>query len=254
MSLEVEHLDSWTIKGGRGLTCVQRTPVADEWVAYAGYISHLLDSPLVYCQALSQRHEMDRSWIMQVREDCDLILWDQTGRTGWQRLLNRLVDPWMAEQASASLLVVRRPRWPLRNILLIVRADVTDKGALGWVERLARRSGAAVTLLPIVPPFPAMYREGMHVTAALDVLLANQSVAAECFGRYARRLRQRRIRGTLYQHSGEPQQQIRQAVAEANHDLIALAAEPYSRLERWWLGELVGPLLRWADRPMLIVK
>lgn len=254
MSLEVERLDSWTIKGSHGLTCVQRTPVADEWVAYTGYISHLLNSPLVYCQALSQRHGIDRSWVMQVRDDCDLILWDQIRRTWWQRLLNRLVDPWMAEQVSASLLVVRRPRWPLRNILLIVRAEVTDEGALAWVERLARRSGAAVTLLPIVPPFPAMYREGILVPTALDVLLANQTVAAECLGRYARRLRQRRIRGTLYQHTGEPQHQIRQAVAEANHDLIALAAEPYSRLERWWLGELVGPLLKWADRPVLIAK
>ena len=48
--------------------------------------------------------------------------------------------------------------------------------------------------------------------------------------------------------------QIKAEVNEGDYDLIVLAADP----EDWWtrriLGRLVGPLLGWVDRPVLIAK
>jgi hypothetical protein len=41
---------------------------------------------------------------------------------------------------------------------------------------------------------------------------------------------------------------------EGNNDLIVIATEPTNRLRRWMVGELVNPLLSWADRPVLIAK
>jgi nucleotide-binding universal stress UspA family protein len=71
---------------------------------------------------------------------------------------------------------------------------------------------------------------------------------------YARRLLLQGITGDICQRQGEPNLQIQQEVREGNYDLVVIGAEPYSRLERWIFGELVGPMLHWIDRPVLVAK
>jgi hypothetical protein len=56
------------------------------------------------------------------------------------------------------------------------------------------------------------------------------------------------------QQPGAPDQQIQMEVTEVDHDLIVIGAEPDGRLRHWYLGEVVAPLLRWADRPLLIAR
>ena len=41
---------------------------------------------------------------------------------------------------------------------------------------------------------------------------------------------------------------------EGTYDLVLIGAEPHGRFYRRLLGELVMPLLRWIDRPLLIAQ
>jgi hypothetical protein len=76
----------------------------------------------------------------------------------------------VVERSPASVLVVRRPRWPLRRVLLILRADVTDEAAIQWLGQLAGFVRVELFVLPIIPPLPAMYRHG-NVPLQSDVVL-----------------------------------------------------------------------------------
>ena len=47
-------------------------------------------------------------------------------------------------QSSTSFLLARRPRWPIRSILLILRIEKTDEAAVDWLARLAQPGKTAV--------------------------------------------------------------------------------------------------------------
>jgi nucleotide-binding universal stress UspA family protein len=69
---------------------------------------------------------------------------------------------------------------------------------------------------------------------------------------YWEQFEQLRIDSRLSLQSGEPDEQIRAGVAETDPDLVIIAAETHPRLVRFVYGEIVAPLLRWVDRPLLI--
>jgi nucleotide-binding universal stress UspA family protein len=62
------------------------------------------------------------------------------------------------------------------------------------------------------------------------------------------------IRATLLLRDSEPRRRIAWAVAATNCDLIVISEEPYHWLQRRFLGELIRPLLRRADRPVLVAR
>lgn len=240
------------------LICINRPPVSDEWAAYTGYLGYLLGGQLQYHHPQSDRDWVNETWLKvddsgTTAAERLIVLSDPEPRW-WQRLLGRTPARWTVNQVRASLLFARQPRWPLRHILLVVRAHETDEAALAWVERLALPSQAEVTLLPIVPPFPRMYQYGNKVQPPLDVLLSPNTACGAALRQYAGRLRRLAIHGIVCQRQGKPDVQLHREVRDINYELIVIAAEPYGRLERWFLGELVGPLLGWADRPVLVAR
>ena len=62
------------------------------------------------------------------------------------------------------------------------------------------------------------------------------------------------IEGKLRLRDEPVDQQVRCEVAEGNYDLVIFGAETHQAISRWVWGQLVNPLLSWADRPVLIAK
>ncbi len=62
------------------------------------------------------------------------------------------------------------------------------------------------------------------------------------------------VEGSVSRRQGDPLAHIRNEVRAYVYGLIVIAAEPTSGWERWLLGEVVAPLLRWADRPVLVAR
>lgn len=71
---------------------------------------------------------------------------------------------------------------------------------------------------------------------------------------YVRWLDRLNVEGSVSRRQGEPFAQVRNEVRSGAYDLIVIAAEPHGGWGRWFLGEVVAPLLRWADRPVLIAR
>jgi nucleotide-binding universal stress UspA family protein len=153
---------------------------------------------------------------------------------------------------SSSVLLARQPRWPLRHLLVILRGQPEDETAVTWALRLAKAAGAGITLLPIIPAQPGYYNHSSQVQAPLNVLLTTNSLTGRCLQRQLLRLAQEGVSGTVQTQPGPPVQQIEQAVQIDQPDLILIAEESGDRFLRLWLGELVRPLLRAADRPVLV--
>jgi hypothetical protein len=179
----------------------------------------------------------------QVRHDCELmLLWEPD-----LHLIEQVLSS-TQEAPCPALLAVRRPRSPLKRILLIVGSEASEDISVHWTICLARPSGAAVTVLAVAPGVEqgtANLEHGMPALLAIDTTLGRQ------MRRVARRLLNWEIDGRLRLREGALDRQVQLEVAAGDYDMIVAAAEPDDdKLP----GELIGSLLWGADWPVLITR
>lgn len=184
----------------------------------------------------------------------DLDLYIPPPQAWWRRLLFGTPAQKRVQRAQRSLLIMPGGRWPVRRILLILRAEPSDWATLPWIACLARPGQTHVSLLPVVPAWPRLDRSMIDVQPAPDVLLAPNTVAGSMIRQIVQHLRHHQLGVTLTLGSGDPDSRIRAAVTTYDPDLILIAAEPHSRWLRAFYGELVKPLAGWIERPLLIAK
>jgi nucleotide-binding universal stress UspA family protein len=150
------------------------------------------------------------------------------------------------------LFFIQSPRWPIKSILLVVRGSQADRSAIEFAFCLASRCPASLVTLAAVPDIPAFYRSYAKVQLGLSTLFELNTEPGHQLREILQRMRLHDINGDIQACESEPNQQIRQVVKLSDPDLIVISQEPYSRLWRMLFGEIVQPLLRWIDRPVLI--
>ena len=235
--------------------CAQAHVIADEVSRFALTLGDLLDARVGHfspktgskdpCDVLAREVE---------RSGYDLVAWGEPEQTTSRQLLSGPAYCQAVERVPTSLLIVRRPRLPLRRLLLIVRGEDVDSVAVNWAVRLAQPSGATVTVLAVVPPVPAMYDRCKRMQVSLDALLTTDTALGRQMRQVAQCLVDWDLEATLRLRQGAPDEQIRCEVAEGDFDLIAVATQPHGRWRRWLMRDQVLSLLRWADRPVLVAR
>ena len=225
------------------LVCTQASSIANEVLAFARVLSDLLNAQ-VSGFSLDNGSEFNCDTIAHAVEQVgyDMVIWGEPDQSLSHRMLFGPTYQKATELINSSLLVVRKPRWPLRHLLLVVQGEKTDDVAADWIVRLARPCGARVTVLAVVPPVPAMYDRCTRMQQGLDALLTTDTVLGRQMHRVAQRLVDLKVDATLRLRQGAPDQQIQLEVAEGNYDLITVAARPRS----WWRRWLSGGVPRWA--------
>jgi nucleotide-binding universal stress UspA family protein len=151
------------------------------------------------------------------------------------------------------LLILRNPRWPIKQILFVLRGDQRDMPALEWTLQLACASQAAVTVLVVHPDIPAFYTRFPGVQLDLAMLLKLDEGVGILLRQALHMLKTKGVECQLRMHRAAPDEQIRMEVERRGCDLVVISEEGHGRLWRWYFGEINGPLLRWIDRPTLIV-
>ena len=225
-------------------------PDADLIQTYAGYLARLLHG-----QAVDFESEADvEALIAQAGSPPVLVVFGEPKPPWYGAFLRESPAQQVIHRAPASVLIARRPRWPLRHILLIIRSDETDEPAVNWLVRLARPAQAAVTVLAVLPPMPALVSGAMRRAGGLGDWLTTDTHLGRQLRRIARRLTNWAVDGRLQFRPGAPEWQIRTEVQATPYDLVIIAADPPSWLRRRVLGSLVAPLLGWLDRPVLVTK
>ena len=227
--------------------------LSTEAAAYVRYFSHLLGSPPHLLPQNRGTNGELRTASNDDLDNLDLLLYWEAKREWWQRVLRIYPVFRTLNRTVSSVLVVRQIRWPLRRILLILRADESDEAAIQWLRRLACPARATVFILPIVPPVPAMYRHG-SLPLHTDITLATHTSSGARMRRLISLCATWNIQGELLLHNSEPQRRMEWAITTSNCDLIIISDEPERWILRQFFGELTRPLLHRANRPILIAK
>lgn len=223
-------------------------------IGYAEKVSQLLGSKVNCWRTAVNGQDLD-GLLTYAQTNCDLLfLSEPVERNFLLRMLKRPAHREVLEHIPASLWLVRQPHWPIHTILLIVRGEIGEEDAEEWALHLAQASGASVAVQIISPAAPALYNVGTQIQAPLNMLLTIDAPVGVQLRRILFTLKNAGVEASLQQHSGKPNEQIAQEIAASAPDLIVIAAEKKSKLWRWWMGELVEPLLQWIDRPVLIVR
>lgn len=220
---------------------------------YSHHLADMLPGQLNYLQAEIETDTGLKTLAGQVGQSCNLVIFDEPT----QSLLTSLFFAPPACKAvkylPTSVLIPRRPRWPLRRILLVTRGQSSDDCAVDWTIALARPSRAMVTVLAVQPALATTQSDLLRMGGVLDWITTSTPL-----GRQLRDLEFELdnwlIEGKLRFRRGSLENQIQTEVREGDYDLIILAADA----PQWWQrripGQLVGPLLQWVDRPVLIAK
>lgn len=225
-----------------------------EALEYARQIGQALNVQ-VNCWRASEHDKKLDDLLLKAQSDCDLLILSEPAQQNLlDRFLNRAISRQILDAVPPPLWLARQPRWPIHSILLIIRGEVGEDVAEDWAIRLAKVCNAQITIQIICPASPAMYHQSSQIQTSLEVLLVTDSPIGVQIRRLLHRLQEADIEGNLQQHRGTPNEQIRREIAIANHDLVIVAAEKRTKFWRWWMGELVEPLLRWLDRPILIAR
>lgn len=217
---------------------------------YIHYLANLLPAQLSF---FSNEIETDaglKTLAAQAGQSCDLVIFDEPTQSLYKSLFFASPGCKAVKYLLTSVLLPRGPRWPIQRILLVTRGQENDNCAVEWTIRLARPSRAAVAVQPAL------------ATAQSDLLqmggMLDWITTATPLGWQLRNLEFELdnwlVEGKLRFRRGSLENQIRTEVTEGTYDLIVLAADPAEWWQRRIPGELVEPLLQWADRPVLIAK
>ena len=183
-----------------------------------------------------------------------LILYDAPERIFRSNLPSRSYYSKCLDRLPSSSLLARKPRWPIHKILLILHEETNDLATIDWSIRIAQSCNSHVSLLTIVPPAPSMYQAIEASNLSLREVLASHSELGQHLRRTAQRLDSLYIESTLKLRQGTPKWEIRDEILSGNYDLVAIAAGRGPRIQRCLLSDLIDPLLRWVDRPVLVAK
>ncbi|MBN1318694.1 MAG: universal stress protein [Anaerolineales bacterium] len=225
----------------------------DTCSTYARYLGQLLGAEVTYSEPAGS---LDALTNKIAKEGHELVICGEFFPSLIRRLIYCPQDSRLARMSPTSLLLVRGSRRSLEKILWVVRPESkeTNETAFSWITRLARHTLAQVVILVVVPPVPAMYCSSRQMQPGLASLLSSNTALGTKLGTLARRLSDEGIEAALKLRQGPPETQLRLEVDSTDPDLIVISGEPETSWKRWITGEQINPLLRWADRPVLIAK
>jgi len=220
--------------------------------SYIDYLTRTLDASLTWMEPGESSPEPYSQLLAEVqRLETDLLVCNVPPGSCLQKLAGIPGENKLLQGCSASVLSLKYPRWPIKQILLILQDDESDHYAVDWAIRLATACQASLIILPVVPP-PPIFTTGIR--EELPELLKSNCDLGRHLRQIAHRLASWEIPGTFKLRNELPELQIRSEVSEGDFDLIIIGLEQKNLLEKIILQDLVNPLMYWASIPVLLAQ
>lgn len=235
------------------LVCVNPSRF-EEVNSFAHGLGSLLHAEIEHLELIEESGFFLNTLARKAEEGYDLIILGPRGQSLNKSLFSRPISERILRQMPISLLVIRRIRWPLSRMLILLRGEEADRLTVDWGVCLAQACNAAITILAIVPSVPIMYQGLKRFEVGLHELLSTESKLGKRLRWAAERLVEENLEGTLRLRQGPQEWQSRYELSVGDYDLIIVAADPEDWLHRTVMGGLAYPLLHWTERPVLIVK
>ena len=165
-----------------------------------------------------------------------------------------LIEKNLLARVPISMMVVKHPNWPVNNLLLVLQDEEVDDNAIEWSFLFAKRSGATITVLPMLSPVPLMYAGMNHTSHNLSLLMESGSPLGCKLRNIVQRFEDLSVTGNIRFRYEAPDWQIQSEAAAGNYDLIVIGCESGSRFRNWIEGDILCSVLDWAELPILIAQ
>lgn len=193
-------------------------------------------------------------------DGCDVILMGTHGREGLGRFLLGSVAERVTRASSVPVMLVRGPaatsKTPVDRILLPVDGSDVSQAAVDYAGNLARKTGAEVRLLYVLPDLPASPDSSSTEYADLDRLSRDLRREGEIVLASAReRLGVATAPTLLYEANGE---RIGDVIARVAHDegvgMVVMGTHGRGGWDRLLLGSVAERVAHKAEVPVLLVR
>lgn len=231
----------------RVLVSVPTTRSVDGVGSYVEYVGSLLGADLDYCLGETTLDAL----VEKAAGDYEMVIYGASRPWTDEFLCSEGAGCRTLDRVSVPVLVAHCPRQPLRRLLLIVQGAASDHNAADWAVRLATSSGAAVTVLAVVPSVSAVYGLSRPAGGVAE-LLSTDTVLGRQMRHIAQRLVDMDIECTLRLRHGPPMCEIRREAVKRMYDLVVVSVAPQGGLRCWGTGQSPVSLLGLLDRPMLM--
>jgi nucleotide-binding universal stress UspA family protein len=141
----------------------------------------------------------------------------------------------------------------VRRILVGLDGSPLAESILPFVETLARRMGAGVTLLH-VSAVPEAAPPITDLPSIDEIVVRDRALAAEYLEQQRRRLARADVVASVATASGRPAAEIVACATRERADLIALATHGRSGIQRWTYGSVADGVLHATTIPLLLMR
>jgi nucleotide-binding universal stress UspA family protein len=141
-----------------------------------------------------------------------------------------------------------------RSILVPLDGSTFSEHALPLAREVARRTGASLQLLHVIPPFPVL-DAGAPLLADADLMAQFQAQARAYLAGVLQRLGSpAAVPAAPEVLEGEVVTQVKDYTARVGADLVVMATHGRGPLARFWLGSVADELVRRLPLPLLLVR
>jgi nucleotide-binding universal stress UspA family protein len=141
-----------------------------------------------------------------------------------------------------------------RSILVPLDGSKFGEHALPLAREVARRTGASLKLLHVIPPFPVL-DAGSPLLADRDLMAQFQAQSQAYLAGVLQRLGgPSAVPATTTVLEGDIVTQIKDHAAACGADLVVMATHGRGPLARFWLGSVADELVRRLPLPLLLVR
>ena len=197
-----------------------------------------------------------------IRFGADLIVVGWRGHGPARRLLMGSVSRSVIRKAKCAVLVVRRrPRGPVRNIVLAFDEGPYARRAVSLVARLSPIAGGRVTLFHAVDLLAPTSRGpvvgGIRASVGHELKRINagrSNAAKQALTRVARELNRSGWRTQIALRTGEPLRELIDTVGKSNADLVIVGARGTRMVRHLLLGSVAEGALNLSPVPVLLAR
>lgn len=212
----------------------------------------------VECKIVVRQGEESYRFIVEeaLANRAEIIIMGRRGRTGLKRLMMGSVTAKVIGHAPCNVLVVpRAAKVELRRILAATDGSRYSEAAAMEAIAIAKRSGAILTVVSVVPSEAASPFDIVHSEMQRGLIAEKEQKAAECSIKNVKAIADKEgvgVEGLILE--GRPYEAITNEASEKNADLVVMGSHGRTGLEKLLMGSVTERVIGLAHCAVLVVK
>lgn len=185
-----------------------------------------------------------------------MIIMGRRGRKGFRRLVMGSTTSWTIGHAPCSVLVVpRAAQVEFKSLVVATDGSSYSSAAASEAIGIAKRSGAKLTVLAVVPADIAMPTDVDFAALAREKIADQEMQAAEKNARAVKEAAQKAgVDASAFVMTGKPADAIMEIARDKSADLVVVGSHGRTGLDRLLMGSVAQRVIVLTNCAVLVVK